>query len=229
MARRPRGTEARRGELLEAAGRLFVREGFASVSVSRIVREVGVAQGTFYYYFESKEAVLDALLAAHVQEAAARLAAVARQAGLDPRGALEAMIRTELSFDERRARELGSIRGADAHTKLFAATMRALAPIYGAVIARGVAAGGFRTDHPDLLGETIVLHAHSLFDRDMLGWSEAEYARRRRILAGLVAFLLGLSAGALDFGVHPKTGVLTAATRSGTRSRGGRGSGSGSR
>jgi len=53
MARRPRGTEARRGELLEAAGRLFVREGFASVSVSRIVREVGVAQGTFYYYFAS--------------------------------------------------------------------------------------------------------------------------------------------------------------------------------
>jgi AcrR family transcriptional regulator len=188
---------------LEAARRLFVREGFAEVSVSRIVRDVGVAQGTFYYYFESKEAVLDALVRAHVQEVAARLAEAAGDQARAPRRALRDMLRTELDLDARRARELGAIRGADAHTKLFSATLRTLAPIYAGVLARGQVVKAFLPGPPDLLGEILVLHTHSLFDRDLLGWTDQEYARRRRALASLAGTLLGVPAEELDLGEAP--------------------------
>ena len=53
-----RGTEARRAQLLDAARRCFVADGYAGTSISSVVRAAGVAQGTFYVYFDSKQAVL---------------------------------------------------------------------------------------------------------------------------------------------------------------------------
>jgi AcrR family transcriptional regulator len=63
MPTRPRRREAsREQELLEAARRLFSQKGFANTTVSDIVREAGVAQGTFYLYFHSKAALVQRLL-----------------------------------------------------------------------------------------------------------------------------------------------------------------------
>lgn len=54
---------ARRRQLLGAARHLFLAKGYAQTSVSAIVREAGVAQGTFYLYFKSKQDVLPYLRA----------------------------------------------------------------------------------------------------------------------------------------------------------------------
>jgi AcrR family transcriptional regulator len=53
----------RRRELIAAARRLFLERGFSQTSVAAIVREAGVAQGTFYLYFKSKQALLPHLRA----------------------------------------------------------------------------------------------------------------------------------------------------------------------
>jgi AcrR family transcriptional regulator len=53
-----RGTEERRQQLLDVARRRFVNDGYSGTSVSAIVRDAGVAQGTFYVYFGSKQALL---------------------------------------------------------------------------------------------------------------------------------------------------------------------------
>jgi len=198
-----RGTAERRAEILEAARALFVRDGFAEASVSRIVREVGVAQGTFYYYFESKEAVLDALLEAQLRQVAARLSALAADPALGPQQAIEAMVRAQLDHEAERLRELVAVPGADARTKLLAGVVRTLAPLYAGVIERGLAEGGFRTTSADLLAETFALMTHTLFDRDLLGWTDAQYARRREVMADLFGFLLGLPHRSLDFGRPP--------------------------
>jgi len=52
--------EARRSDLVSAAATLFAKRGVANTAVSDIVKTAGVAQGTFYLYFDSKD---DALLA----------------------------------------------------------------------------------------------------------------------------------------------------------------------
>jgi AcrR family transcriptional regulator len=51
----------RRGELLEAAVRVFARKGFHSSRVGDIANEAGVAHGLLYHYFRSKEEVLETI------------------------------------------------------------------------------------------------------------------------------------------------------------------------
>jgi AcrR family transcriptional regulator len=51
--------EARRGQIVEAAARLWLRDGFDATSVEAIARAAGLAKGTVYLYFPSKEALLD--------------------------------------------------------------------------------------------------------------------------------------------------------------------------
>lgn len=51
----------RRAELVRAAERVFAEQGVAGATVSDIVKAAGVAQGTFYLYFDSKDDVLVAV------------------------------------------------------------------------------------------------------------------------------------------------------------------------
>ncbi len=53
-ARRTQSEPVRRAQLLRAARKVFRAKGYDGASVSEIVREAGVAQGTFYLYFPSK-------------------------------------------------------------------------------------------------------------------------------------------------------------------------------
>lgn len=63
--------------LTAAAARVFARHGFHAARVSEIAREAGVAQGTVYLYFKSKEGLYVAVLerlARQIREASAGLA-----------------------------------------------------------------------------------------------------------------------------------------------------------
>jgi len=62
MARIVKKPDERRRELIACAQKLFYSKGYESTSVRDIVNEVGVAKGTFYYYFDSKQAILEALV-----------------------------------------------------------------------------------------------------------------------------------------------------------------------
>lgn len=65
-------TQARtRQKLLEAARALFVEDGYAEATTRAIARRAGVATGTLFNYFASKEALGAALLGAAAAEAEA--------------------------------------------------------------------------------------------------------------------------------------------------------------
>lgn len=57
-----RRKEARPAEILDAALSMFVEKGFASTRLEDVAREAGVSKGTVYLYFDSKEALLRALV-----------------------------------------------------------------------------------------------------------------------------------------------------------------------
>jgi TetR/AcrR family fatty acid metabolism transcriptional regulator len=50
--------EGKRGRILEAAIKVFAAEGFYNAKVSQIAHEAGVADGTIYLYFKSKDDLL---------------------------------------------------------------------------------------------------------------------------------------------------------------------------
>ncbi|MGY1710604.1 TetR/AcrR family transcriptional regulator [Geodermatophilus sp. SYSU D00758] len=72
---------ARKAELLDAARRVFERLGFLDTRVADIVAEARVAQGTFYTYFDSKDAVFQAVARTVVAELLEALQADGPHAG----------------------------------------------------------------------------------------------------------------------------------------------------
>jgi AcrR family transcriptional regulator len=61
LASRASSQEERRRQILDAAVRTFAQKGYHACRVSDIAAEAGVAYGLVYHYFESKEAVLEAI------------------------------------------------------------------------------------------------------------------------------------------------------------------------
>lgn len=62
MARVSKDPQIRIAEILDAAEMLFNAKGYHETMVSDIVKQIGIAQGTFYYYFKSKEEVLESIV-----------------------------------------------------------------------------------------------------------------------------------------------------------------------
>lgn len=58
ITRIKKNPEVRREELIDATFDLFCSVGYKKTMITDIVKKVGVASGTFYYYFPSKEAIL---------------------------------------------------------------------------------------------------------------------------------------------------------------------------
>lgn len=73
--------EARRRQILEAALAVFADNGYHRTTVTDLVRAAGVARGTFYLYFDSKQAIFHELLDALLAELRASIVGVDTSAG----------------------------------------------------------------------------------------------------------------------------------------------------
>lgn len=83
MVRITKAPEERRKEIIATARKLFFEKGYEETAVSDIVKGMGVAQGTFYYYFESKKDVLDAIFEDLINEQNAVLREIVEDGTLD--------------------------------------------------------------------------------------------------------------------------------------------------
>ena len=54
--------EKRKQELLKIAYEMFLTKGYENTSVDEIISEAGIAKGTYYYYFDSKEHMLEEVI-----------------------------------------------------------------------------------------------------------------------------------------------------------------------
>lgn len=66
-------------QILEAAGRCFVRDGFRGASTTDICKEAKISPGHLYHYFPSKEAIVEALAEDRLQSIATTFATVAEE------------------------------------------------------------------------------------------------------------------------------------------------------
>jgi len=95
---RTKPPEERRGDLMQAARRLFLKKGVASTTIEQITSRAKVAKGTFYLYFSSKEDVLAALADRYGDELLAQIkAAIAEKPEGDWKGKLAAWARASVS------------------------------------------------------------------------------------------------------------------------------------
>lgn len=76
-------------KIVDAAMKLFFERGYDGTSVRMIQREVGNEPGLFYYYFKSKDEVLDAVLERFCEKYGAELDAAAGNGKREPEAMLE--------------------------------------------------------------------------------------------------------------------------------------------
>ncbi len=149
-----RRSHRRHDDLVDAALRAFAAKGVTATSVDDIVRAAGVAKGTFYLYFESKDAVVTAvaqrLVEGVAREMDAALGAAGRPAAVRLAGLAEAMSAVGAEAHERELVEvIHRPENAAIHDRLSARIMVRLAPGVAAVIADGIRDGEFIAQDPD--------------------------------------------------------------------------------
>jgi len=88
VAERTQSEAQRREQILSAARAVFDEKGYEAATISDIVRKAGVAQGTFYLYFESKKGVVIELAQKPMADMAVRVQGI-----LDGTETLEEILR----------------------------------------------------------------------------------------------------------------------------------------
>ncbi|MFI1205351.1 TetR/AcrR family transcriptional regulator (plasmid) [Streptomyces sp. BHT-5-2] len=144
--------EERRGELLDTAAEVFAAQGYNATTVRQIADAAGMLAGSLYYHFDSKEAMVDEILTAFLDELWAGYDAVLA-AGHGPRETIEALVtesfreidrhRAAVAIYQKEARHL-----ADRHPRFgyLADARRRFAGVWLGALERGVAEGVFRAD-----------------------------------------------------------------------------------
>jgi Transcriptional regulator len=204
MPRIVKDPEVRRQELLDAAEKLFGTKGYAGTAVSDIVREVGVSQGTFYYYFKSKDEIADAVIDRAVERGLAEFAPIADDGGLSAdRKILRIIAHDRRGFDHGRMGGLFSRihheENAFLHQKLLARVVRKFAPVFARIIEQGKQEGCFRTDKDAALAAEFLLTGYQFWlDAALFRWNEEELEARLAAIGGFIETILGAEPGAFD-------------------------------
>lgn len=150
MAQAPAPPIDKRRQILDAAIRVFARQGFHSTRVSDIADEAGVAYGLVYHYFKSKDEVLNELF---TERWSLLLAAIGEtdSEGISPRAKLEA-VAGFIVDSYRHDPELMKViivevtRAANSFGRTHLPEIRRAYDSIANIVAEGQKAGDFRRD-----------------------------------------------------------------------------------
>jgi TetR/AcrR family transcriptional regulator, fatty acid metabolism regulator protein len=162
--------EERRQQILDAAIRTFAKKGYHASRVADIAEEAGVAYGLVYHYFDSKEAVLEAvfrrmwgmLLTAiddviasedSPREQLRKTAAIVLRSWRDYPDVVRVLVREVTRSGDQLQREIEELRQAF--------------DTFQGIVERGQAQGVFRTDVDPRLAAWIVYGA---LEEILTGW-----------------------------------------------------------
>jgi len=198
MPRTHRPAAQRREEILNAAYTLFTTKGFQPTTMEDILKVVGIAKGTLYYHFPSKEQILKALVLRIVSqvEHQTRKIADSQAPAMEKLVAIMTAMRVEDAEAEIVA-QFHAPGNAEFHLLSITAMIEHLTPILADVVAQGVSEGVFSTDRPYDAVELLLSASGILLDHDIMDASPAELARRRESLIWASETLLGARPGSL--------------------------------
>jgi AcrR family transcriptional regulator len=184
------------GQILEAARQAFVKTGVAKTSVDQIARSAGIAKGTIYLYYKSKDDILRQLLDADLAELQAEtLPAISNDGALDVR--LDRFFRAFLGFFERN-RDFIEQCHLDMSPDVRKKAKQKLGLVFSAQAAAwtdalvesrrgGRDAGHMTVARARALAHTIIALAHGLAIQRLRGWHPASVEDAAAMAAGLVA------------------------------------------
>lgn len=202
MARITKEPEERRQEIIEATERLFREHGFSNCSVEMIIREIGVAKGTFYYYFKSKKEVLRAI----VNKALDQIVEQTGQIAEDP--SLSAMAKMQLLLSDSHVGDENTVglaemmhlpENRELHELTNVQTVLRLSPLFANIVEQGNQEGVFATGHPLETVQFLLTGAQFLLDGGLFQFSEREMRVRRAVSQTIIEKAFGAEPGSFHF------------------------------
>ncbi|MBU7009051.1 MAG: TetR/AcrR family transcriptional regulator [Theionarchaea archaeon] len=167
MKRVTKDPDVRREELIDVAEELFLKNGYEETPVSDIVKNAQVAQGTFYYYFKSKDEILDALTDRYLNEFTG---CVEKEVERDDNNAVEKMInafKCGSRFSLGRTKLMIYLHEEEnslLHLKMERKSHVLIVPLFTKMIEQGVIEGLFHVKYPYEAALLLVGCWDSLFD-----------------------------------------------------------------
>jgi AcrR family transcriptional regulator len=157
MPQRQIQADETRKKIFRAAVELFAQRGYADTTVAEICKRAGVAKGTFFIHFATKDAVVTDLVAMQV-----RATLKTRNRVLEGGTALDALIATvmELGAQAGSSREVSRavLAGTLENTQLGGAADQLFQGVFAQMIAdaRSAKAAGLIGGDPELLARTLM-------------------------------------------------------------------------
>ncbi|SDL77868.1 transcriptional regulator, TetR family [Dendrosporobacter quercicolus] len=205
--------EVRQAELMDAAEELFISAGYQQTTVSMIVKKVGVAQGTFYYHFASKEVILEAIFDRYIRKMILEVhSAYARQnTALEKLQLFFKLFYKLCYYDESGliAKILYKEKQGQLINKLWRQTLIATTPILRCILEQGNREGVTRVIHMDetlsffagIMASLLEASSPSEFGHEA---DPAVMNNKLKIAGNLIEALLGLQAASIQFDLPEK-------------------------
>ena len=189
--------EERKKEILDAAEKLFADKGYGTATVNDILEAVKIAKGTFYYYFRSKEDVLDTLVDRRINEGVKKAEEIA-VSSLPPVKKLVAIMMAQKPQNQVQ-QDFNSVLhekdNSKMHQKSITQYILRLGPCIGNVVKEGIDTGIFFTPFPNESAEIFLTAALVLFDDDYFQWTKKEIAAKTAAFITAMERVVGAKAG----------------------------------
>ncbi|AEA01272.1 MULTISPECIES: TetR/AcrR family transcriptional regulator [Aerococcus] len=185
-------------DILKVARKLFQEQGLSKTSTNDIAHAVGISRGTLYYHFESKEALINALVDWISQE----IFQVARDLSKNTEWPPEerfirvlTSLNVETSKDDDLLKNLNHPDNLLLHVKVQQAMLREIPPILAAIVEDGNKTGVFQADYPLEAMETLVAYVVCVIDEDEVQADPLLVQRKIQSLIKHTELMLGAKEG----------------------------------
>ena len=190
--------EIRKKELLNIAYKLFMTKGYENTSVDEIIAEAKIAKGTYYYYFESKEATLEKVIEMMIEEECKKANEILQSNLSVQEKILGIIISMRPNTEELKIQEAINIpENIVMHQKINKKIIEVITPLLTEVIEEGKKQNIFDCDNVKERIEIILIITNNLFD------ANEQNSRKLNIyieiFIDLIEKLLGAKKGTIDF------------------------------
>ncbi|KEQ24418.1 TetR/AcrR family transcriptional regulator [Paenibacillus tyrfis] len=201
MPRIAKDPQERRKEILDAAEELFRQKGYEHTSTIDIVKKMKVAQGTLYYYFESKEALADALVDRQLGYIYGMFARVAYAPGLSAYHKIAWVMAFELD-DPYGHNEMFSYlhhpNNAVLRRKADIQMICRFTSIIADIITQGNEEQLFSVSNPTLIAEFFLTSFHQWINPSLFDWTKEERIVRITAIQPVLEGLFGVPPGTFE-------------------------------
>ena len=186
--------ERRKRELLQIAYSLFISRGYENTSVDDIIEAAGIAKGTYYYHFESKEQTLEAVIGMMIDQEAEAAGQVLRS-DLPVPQKIAGIIAALRPRQEEQPIEgaLMNPENALMHAKIKRRLIETVLPLLSETVEEGIAQGIFACDNIPERVRMLLVISNEIFDEGQFTQRDVE------VFIDITEKLLGARAGTMGF------------------------------